>query len=96
LVGASGFEPPTSWSRTRKTKKMNDLAVGIAVVSGCDTFFSASRLLPISVADVASRHTLSMHRVGIVLGIVGVGGSAFGLSTFHRLPRRPPAHSGSR
>jgi hypothetical protein len=46
------------------TKKMNNLAVGIAVVAGCDTFFLSSRLLPISAADLASRYTLSMHRVG--------------------------------
>ena len=71
--------------------RMNDLAMGIAVVSSCDTFFPASHLLPISAAAVPSRHTLSMHRVGIVLGIVGVGSFAWGLSTFHRLPRPPCA-----
>jgi hypothetical protein len=31
LVGASGFEPPTSWSRTRKTKKISDLQMGIHI-----------------------------------------------------------------
>jgi hypothetical protein len=68
---------------------MNDLAMGIAVVASCDTFFLASRLLPISAANVASHHAPSMHRVGIVLGIVGWGGSVrlAGLP----LPSPPPA-----
>src|SRR5689334_21622132 len=35
LVGARGLEPPTSWSRTRKIQKINDLEVGIAVATGC-------------------------------------------------------------
>jgi len=31
LVGASGFEPPTSWSRTRMTNRINNLDVGIVI-----------------------------------------------------------------
>jgi hypothetical protein len=44
LVGARGFEPPTSWSRTRKTLKMNDLAVGVGIATGCDRFFPCNDL----------------------------------------------------
>jgi hypothetical protein len=71
LVGASGFEPPTSWSRTRMTKKINELAMGIAIVTDFDRIFQIRNLWPISEDFVETDHALSMHGVGIVLGIVG-------------------------
>jgi hypothetical protein len=38
VVGASGFEPPTSWSRTRKIPRINNLEVGIVIASDCYRF----------------------------------------------------------
>jgi hypothetical protein len=70
MVGASGFEPPTSWSRTRKILKMNDLALGIAVEMGFDMLFHLKKLKRIRRSSFPSRHTVSMRGVGIVLGIV--------------------------
>ena len=71
MVGASGFEPPTSWSRTRMTKKINNLAMGIVIETDCHRLFQFKNLKPIARFSVDTSHDLSRRGVGIVLGIVG-------------------------
>ena len=69
MVGASGFEPPTSWSRTRMMKRINNLAMGIVIEMDLDMLFQLKKLKRIKRGSVTSGHTESMQGVGIVLGI---------------------------
>jgi len=69
LVGARGFEPPTSWSRTRRTKRINNLAVGIGVDMDFDRLFQLNNLYLITSSIVDTGNNASMRGVGIVLGI---------------------------
>ena len=71
LVGASGFEPPTSWSRTRMTKRINNLDVDIAIETDLDLLFHQKNLRRTAGPSVFGSRNVSMHGVGIVLGIVG-------------------------
>jgi hypothetical protein len=73
LVGASGFEPPTSWSRTRMTRRINNLDVGIAIETDLDLLFHQKNLRRTAGPSVFGSRNVSMHGVGIVLGIVGWG-----------------------
>ena len=70
MVGASGFEPPTSWSRTKNLRKFNNLAVGIAVATLCYMFLRLNGLVVKSNWAVVMRRKASMQKPGIVLGIV--------------------------
>jgi hypothetical protein len=53
---------------------MNDLAPGIVIEMDLDMLFQFKKLKRISQRSVTSGHTVSMQRVGIVLGIVGFCG----------------------
>ena len=44
LVGASGFEPPTSWSRTINPRNIKDLAVAQQLCAGLRYVASLQRL----------------------------------------------------
>ena len=70
LVGASGFEPPTSWSRTKNSRKFNNIAVGVVIATYCYMFLLLNGLLAKSNQSVATGRNASMQRPGIVLGIV--------------------------
>ena len=70
LVGASGFEPPTSWSRTKNLLKINNLAAGVVVAIHCYMFLPLNRLAAKSNRSVATHRNASMQKPGIVLGIV--------------------------
>jgi hypothetical protein len=70
LVGASGFEPPTSWSRTRMTMKINDLAPTVRIRMRFDTLFQLKMLHAVATSSVDSRHRESMQGVGILSVIV--------------------------
>jgi len=68
MVGARGFEPPASWTRTRNQRIIYNLAVGTVVIHRC-------ALLPVikDFADAVARAlatvgTTSMQRVGTKLG----------------------------
>jgi len=54
------------------TKKINDLALVIVVKTDFDRLFQTKNFRWIPKPTVAVCHTLSMHRVGIVLGIVSM------------------------
>jgi hypothetical protein len=69
LVGASGFELPTSWSRTKKLRKINSLAVSTAIATHC-FFLPLNGLVVKSRRRVATPRNASMQKPGIVLGIV--------------------------
>jgi hypothetical protein len=77
MVGARGFEPPASWSRTRMTRKMNNLALGIDIEMGFDRVFQVKRLHLITPFHVATGNSPSMQGVGIVLGIVDLWRQSF-------------------
>lgn len=70
LVGASGFELPTSWSRTKNLRKINNLAMGISVATHCYMFLLLNRVVVKSSRSVVMRRNASMQKPGIVLGIV--------------------------
>ena len=38
LAGASGFEPPTSWSRTKNLRNINNVAMSLVAATHCYTF----------------------------------------------------------
>lgn len=44
MVGASGFEPPASWSRTTMAKRINNLAMGIGIEMDFDMLFQGKNL----------------------------------------------------
>jgi hypothetical protein len=52
------------------TKKINNLAMGIAVEMDFDMLFRLKKLKRLRRLSFPSRHTVSMQGVGIVLGIV--------------------------
>ena len=54
------------------TKKTNNLAMGIVIATDFDRLFQTRKVKSISQVVVETGHALSMHGVGIVLGIVGL------------------------
>ena len=74
LVGASGFEPPTSWSRTRMMKRINNLDVSIMIEIDVYMLFLKNSLSHTWSTFIMKRRNASMHGVGIVLGIVDEAG----------------------
>jgi len=70
LVGSSGFEPPASWSRTRMTKRINSLDLGIVIETDMDMLFHGKNLRRTGSPFVMKGRNVSMHGVGIILGIV--------------------------
>jgi len=44
LVGASGFEPPASWSRTTSDQEINNLAEPLRIDNRCDKSFGVQQL----------------------------------------------------
>lgn len=66
----SQFEPPTTWSRTRMTRKINNLDVGIGIEMDFDMLFQIKKLEAIMSTSVTRSHSVSMQGVGIFLGIV--------------------------
>jgi len=61
----------TAWSRTRMTKRINNLAIGIGVETDFDSVFWLKNLKAIMTPSITKSHSVSMQGVGIVLGIVG-------------------------
>jgi hypothetical protein len=61
------------------TKKINNLDVGIVDEMGCDRLFQLKNLPAVLLLTVEARRTLSMHRVGIVLGFSPPRTSAAGV-----------------
>ncbi len=86
MVGARGFEPPASWSRTMNRRRINNLAALSEIATRYDMLRQISRLRTKSPRILAIHHNASMHRVGIVLGIVArAWNAAFPLPTRTRL-----------
>ncbi len=57
MVGASGFEPPTSWSRTRRSSQ----AEPRPDCHGTNVVISRRSLVPIDLADHSARSTGLSH-----------------------------------
>ena len=70
MVGARGFEPPTSWSRTVNQLRINNLATLRLSTIRCPMWRAINQLSAESRRIATTCHNRSVHRVGIVLGIV--------------------------
>src|ERR1035437_618172 len=70
MVGARGFEPPASWSRTTNTRIFKHLAVGTAVVKYCALLRVIKWFRQARVRGRAMVHNASLHRVGTKMGKV--------------------------
>ena len=70
MVGASGFEPPASWSRTMNQRIFIDLALGTIVVNHCALLRVIKDFRASSATTLVILRNASMHRVGTKLGTV--------------------------
>ena len=68
LVGAEGFEPSTSWSRTMKPLRISILAVGARVALDSHTLLVSNGLRHTETGTLATAINASMWGVGTVLG----------------------------
>jgi hypothetical protein len=68
LVGASGFEPPASWSRTMNPRRINNLHMGTTVVCGSYTLLVSNTLSRRGASTLATANNASMWGVGTKLG----------------------------
>ncbi len=70
LVGASGFEPPTSWSRTINPRTIKDLEEAQRFAQGCDMSRVFKGLRAFRALGLAIAGTASMRGVGTKMGTV--------------------------
>jgi len=72
LVGASGFEPPASWSRTRNQRIISNLAVGTLIYHRCAMLLVIKGLGSLRGAALAMARNPSMRGVGTKMGTVSL------------------------
>ena len=70
LVGASGFEPPTSWSRTKDPRRISDLAVLPTIANNCAKLLVFKGFQEVRAAALATVRNASMRGMGTKMGTV--------------------------
>jgi len=70
LVGASGFEPPTSWSRTRGPRTFNDLATLPTIAKSCAKLLVFKDFQAFPKRAITTAGNASMRGVGTKIGTV--------------------------
>src|ERR1700722_10966109 len=70
MVGASGFEPPASWSRTKNPRTFNDLARLPTIAYSCAKFLFFKDFQAFPKRALATARNSSMRGVGTKMGTV--------------------------
>jgi hypothetical protein len=70
MVGASGFEPPASWSRTMNRRIICNLAVGTVVIHRCALLLVIKHFACQFAMALATARNTSTQGVGTKLGTV--------------------------
>ena len=70
MVGASGFEPPTSWSITNNPCKISNLAVLLTVAKNCAKVLVFKGFREVRARALATARDPSMQGVGTKMGTV--------------------------
>ena len=70
MVGASGFEPPASWSRTKNPRNISNLAALPMSARHCAKLLVCKDFQAFSTTALATLRNASMHGVGTKMGTV--------------------------
>ena len=68
MVGAAGFEPAASWSRTRTSHKMNKLEAFAAFSHCCQSLLLFNHLEHALICSLSTMENASMQGVGTKSG----------------------------